>query len=295
MGGIEAMGWIRRLLLPALLLWSFGTGGVGAQCENPARLRFSLVPQGDAGRDLSAYRPLVAAIEARLGKPVELLLPQSYGSVVEGLAASTIDFAVLGPASYLKARGANPDIQVFASYAKRAGPFQEQGPYYRALLVVPAASRHRSLESLQGGTLALTDPGSTSGAVLPRRVFPALTGRSLDGFFGRIVYVGDHDRAGLAVAASKVDAAFLSGFHLSELVRQGRVNADAVRVLWRSEPIPQDAIVYRGRLCASIREGIRDVFLAGNGQAFPGLLEQQGSLAFVPMEDGAYRILRELQ
>lgn len=287
------MGRICCLLLAFLLLG--GCGSVGAQCENPARLRFSLVPQGDAGRDLSAYRPLVAAIEARLGKPVEQLQPQSYGSVVEGLAASTIDFAVLGPASYLKARGANPEVQVFASYAKRAGPFQEQGPYYRALLVVPAASRHRSLESLQGGTLALTDPGSTSGAVLPRRVFPALTGRSLDGFFGRIVYVGDHDRAGLAVAAGKVDAAFLSGFHLSELVRQGRIEADSVRVLWRSEPIPQDAIVYRGRLCASIREGIRAVFLARDGQAFPGLLEQQGSLAFVPMEDGAYRILRELQ
>ncbi|MDD3482196.1 phosphate/phosphite/phosphonate ABC transporter substrate-binding protein [Azovibrio restrictus] len=289
------MGWICRRLLPFLALVVFSIGGAGAQCENPARLRFSLVPQGDAGRDLSAYRPLVAAIEARLGKPVELLLPQSYGGVVEGLVASSIDFAILGPASYLKARGANPEVQVFASYAKRAGPFQEEGPYYRAVLVVPAASRHRSLESLQGGTLALTDPGSTSGAVLPRRVFPALTGRSLDGFFGRIVYVGDHDRAGLAVAAGKVDAAFLSGFHLSELVRQGRIEANSVRVLWRSEPIPQDAIVYRGRLCPSIREGIRAVFLARDGRAFPALLEQQGSLAFVPMEDSAYRILGELQ
>lgn len=265
-----------------------------AQCESPARLRFSLVPQGDAGRDLAAYKPLLAAIEARLGKAVELLLPQSYGAVVEGLVAGTIDFAILGPAAYLKANKANPDIQVFASYAKRAGPLQEEGPYYRAVLAVPAARPYRDVQALQGSVLALTDPGSTSGAVLPRRVFPGLTGQSLDSFFGRVVYVGDHDRAGLAVAAGKVDAAFLSGFHLSELIRQGRIGADAVRVLWRSEPLPLDAIVYRGRLCASLRKGIQASFLAQGGRAYPALLEQQGALGFVPMEDEAYRILREM-
>ena len=286
---------LRRAMLGLLAVASLLCGvALAVGCDDPPRLRFSLVPQGNVEQDLVAYRPLFSSLQAALGKPVEVVTPSSYGYVVEGLLSGAIDLAVLGPAAYVAAKKGDPGITVFTTYAKKGGAFQEEGPFYRSYLVVRKAGRFPNIAALRGSTLALTDPGSTSGAVLPRHIFGKLIGSPLDQYFGHIVYVGDHDHAGLAVLDGKVDAAFVSGLHLSGLVRTGQARPDAFLVLWRSEPIPLDPFVYRGQLCKKIKDTIRAVFLDNSGKANAPLLEKLQALRFVPMSDADYRIIRDL-
>lgn len=283
---------LRTLLLIAGLLPAISTQA--ATCDNPERLKFSFVPQGDVRHDSEAFRPLLARLQRALGKPVSIVAPASYGAVIEGLLAGNIDLALLGPASYAAAKKTDSGITAFASFAKKGGAFDDDGRFYHSLLVTRSDSRFTDIAALRGASLALTDPNSTSGYVVPRHFFPQASGQAFDRFFGKIVFTGSHDRAGLAVRNGQIDAAFVASFHLSDLVRTGLAKADDFRVLWRSAALPREPFVYRQRLCAGIKAQIVSVFLKHSDEENRSLLNRLNAKSFVPVGDDDYRLIREL-
>ncbi|HEY3432960.1 MAG TPA: phosphate/phosphite/phosphonate ABC transporter substrate-binding protein [Rhodocyclaceae bacterium] len=276
-------------LILSLLVFEAGA----AVCDNPPRLRFSLIPQSDAKKDLAGFRPLLDDLAKELGKPVDAVFPSSYGSVVEGLLAASIDLAMMGPASYTAAKNSDPDVQAFANYVSKAGPFQGEGPTYRSMLIVRSDSKFASKESLKGARLALVDPDSTSGAVVPRKFFSLLVNQPIESFFGRVSYTGGHGKSAETVAGGRVDAAFVSSYLLSDYIVQGKASKETYRILWASEPLPLDPFVYRGRLCPVIKEKIRKVFLANKGEKYRGVLDQLNAVRFSAVTDDDYRIIRE--
>lgn len=274
------------------LLWS--SHAVAAKCENPQRLRFAIVPQDNLQMDVAAHQPLFNSLQAATGLAVAVVMPSSYGAVVEGLLAGAIDLANLGPAAYLSAKKADPRITAFAATAKTKGAFQDEGAFYASLLVVRQKGPLTSLESLRGKKLALVDPDSTSGALVPRQAFSREVKVPLASYFSQIGYTGSHDKSALAVANGRVDAAFVSSYLLSSLVEAGKVQEKDFRVLWRSAPMPLNPYVYRGNLCADIKQKIRAVFLDRNGASNKALLVNLKAVRFVPVSDSDYQILREL-
>jgi len=55
-----------------------------------------------------------------------------------------------------------------------------------------------------------------------------------------------------------------------------------------------DPIVYRGNLCAPIKEKIRKVFLGGNGEQHMEALKNLGAVRFSPVSDDNYKLIREI-
>jgi phosphonate transport system substrate-binding protein len=229
-------------------------------CDNPERLKFSFIPQGDVRKDSEAFQPLMHRVQALVGKPVSIVTPSSYASVIEGLQAGTIDFALLGPASYAAAKKTDPDIRVFATYFKTGGAFDSDGTFYSSVLVTKGGGRFRDIGSLRGTTLALTDPNSASGYLVPQKTFPKASGQAIESYFGKIVYAGDHDHAALAVLRGQVDAAFVASFHLSDLVRAGKARPADFNVVWRLNRYAR-TFVYRTGSVPISRENIVKVFL----------------------------------
>jgi phosphonate transport system substrate-binding protein len=265
-----------------------------AECETPTRLRFSIVPEGSVQRDMAAFQPLFDELQAALGIPVEVVMPSSYGSVIEGLLAGAIDLARLGPASYVSAKRGDPAITAFATYAKKAGAFQGEGAYYHSMLVVSAHGTPPAIAALRGKNLALVDPDSTSGALIPRKWFPKVIGVPIERYFGRVSYAGSHDEAVLAVLDKRVAAAFVASTHLSALVRSGKARPEDFKVLWQSAPIPTDPFVYRGQLCRNIKEKIHAVFLGRKRKSGDAVLDGMAAVRFVPVSDRDYQPIREL-
>lgn len=279
------------LLLMAMTVLS--TNAVAA-CDNPEQIKFSFVPQGDVRKDIEYFQPMIKRVQALVGKSVIIVTPSSYATVVEGLVAGNIDFALLGPAAYASARKMSPDIIPFATFSKKGGSFDSDGMFYNSLLVTKDDGRFSDIKSLQGATLALTDPGSTSGYLVPQRRFPKASGQPLDTYFGKIVYTGDHDHAALAVLNGQTDAAFVASFHLSDLVRAGKAVPGDFKVIWRSEPIPREPFVYRNQLCSAIKESIIRTFLKSTAEENKLFLERFQAQKFVPISDSDYNIIKEL-
>ncbi|WP_050469693.1 phosphate/phosphite/phosphonate ABC transporter substrate-binding protein [Herbaspirillum chlorophenolicum] len=265
-------------------------------CERPERLRFSFVPQGSDEEQQAAMDPLLDALRSQLKIPVEMVVPSSYGSVIEGLIAGAIDVARLGPASYVTARKGDAKITPFASMEQQEPNFAPGGAsaVYYSLLVTRQQGPYDSIASLRGKVLALADPDSTSGALIPRHIFARQNGLRLASYFSRVGYSGNHEQSALAVLNRNADAAFVASTNLSRMITEGRLKKRDLRVLWRSAPIPFDPFVYRGQLCADIRNKIRAVFLDNKSPQVRATLRNLHATRFVPARDADYKIIRDL-
>lgn len=239
-------------------------------------------------------QPLFDDLQLALGVPVEAVTPSSYGAVIEGMLAGAVDLARLGPAAYVSAKQADPRITAFATMSRSTSALEDDSAFYYSMLVVRGDSPYTSIGSLRGKKLALVDPDSTSGGLIPKSMFPRVIHRPLDNYFSQIVYTGAHDQSVLALTRKQADAVFLSSSTLAESIEGGRVKQADLRILWRSEPVPRDPYVMRGQMCADIQNKIKAVFLDHGGSANKALMANLKGTRFVPIQDWDYRMVRDL-
>ena len=269
---------------------------LAANCENPDSLTFAMVPTEETVAELELYKPVTDRMAKLTGKKISFFMPTSYASVVEGLLSHFVDVAVLGPYTYVIANSKDPTVEVFATYAKRPGHMQEEGPGYRGVLISKKGTKYTSIKSLKGSLVGLTDPGSTSGNLMPRVAFTKVIGMDLEKFFSKVVYTGSHELSTVAVVQGKVDAAFVASHRFDNVVNKGEATLEGVNILWQSDPIPQDPFVYRNTLCDDIKAKIRETFLDLKGK--PGsktFLDNVKSNTFVEMSSDDYNIIRDLK
>lgn len=287
----------RRAVLRLPLLAAPGAHGassLAAACERPHRLRFSIIPRGDVRKEIAQLEPLLRTLRADLGIPVEIYAAPSYGAVVEAVLSGAVHLARLGPASYVSAKRADPLLTAFASYANRASAFQGAGAFYHSLLIVRAGSNLAHVADLRGKRVALVDPESTSGALVPHRVFARRIGMPLASYFAQLGYSGSHGQSVDRVLAGQVDAAFVGSQNLAAEMASAPAKEKQVRVLWRSGPIPTDPFVFRGQLCDALKERIRGAFFNHGGAQGASVLARLDVARLVPVSDADYRVVRDL-
>ncbi len=283
---------VRYALGAALFFGALPVHAGKTVCDDPRPLRIALIPKNKVQTQFEQYRPLIEQLEARLERKVELVSSSSYAAVIEGLLADSIDLAELGPASYVMAINRGADILAFAAFRQAANPTNEAGSY-RSLLLTRRAAKLDTIEQLRGATLSLTDPASTSGAILPRYAMQKLTGTLLENHFQRVSFSGSHDRAIEMLRKGQVDAVFVSSSRVREAIRQNRLHPDEIRILWRSPPIPYDPFVHRKRLCPALKAKIDSVFFSDT-RALQAMFDEFEVAGFAPVSDAHYRQIHEI-
>ncbi len=283
--------------LSLFLSFSITGGALAAdECENPDTLTFSIIPTEETIQELTIYKPVIDYLAEKTGKKIEFYMPTSYATVVEAMIGKWVDVAVHGPYSYVIANSKDPDIQVFATYAKKPGYIQEEGPGYKAALITKKGSKFTSIDTLKGATIGLTDPASTSGNLVPRVVFTKEIDMPLEKYFSKVIYTGGHDLSTMAVYEGKVDAAFVATHRFDNVIERGMVKKEDFNYLWFSPPIPQDPFTYRGSLCPELKKNIEETFLTLHEQpAASAFLKNVNSNKFVKMTSADYDVIRELK
>ncbi|MBG6147216.1 phosphonate transport system substrate-binding protein [Labrenzia sp. EL_208] len=273
------------------------TGAASAEeCKNPDVLRFSMIPTEETTQELALYEPMVNQLKAATGKNIEFYLPTSYASVVEAMLGGFVDIGMHGPYSYVIAQEKDPSLQVFATYAKHKGHFQEEGPGYKAVLVSRSDSGIEKIEDIEGKVVGLTDPASTSGNLLPRVSFTKVIGQDLEDHFSRVVYTGGHDLSAIAVLEGQVDIAFVATHRLDNVIDRGLAKMEDYNLIWSSPVIPQDPFVVSGQLCDELVGQITEAFLTlGDNEEGQEYLKNVNASRFVAMSDDDYNIIRDLK
>lgn len=267
------------------------TGAVNAQCLQHS-LRIAVIPKKNTELLRQEHQPLVDLLSRATGMPVEIVPSSSYESVVDAIVSGGVDIAWLGPASYILAHQRDPRIEPFASLVVASAYYTPAGRHYQALLMVRADTA-TDLKGLQGKRVALTDPASTSGSVVPNVEFSATVGQPLTQFFGSVAYSGSHDKSLDALLDRKVDAAFVSSVRADDYLTSGRISRNTLKVLWHSAPIYYDPFVFQGALCTRIKDQIRNAML-NDPNSLSEFLRSQEASGIAPVSDADYAPLLQM-
>lgn len=286
---MRAMKWLTALWLT--LLWP---SLAHAQCSQQS-LRIAIIPNTNKSLEVlqREYQPLLSLLQRALEMPVDLVpASNSYESVVDAIVSGGVDIAWLGPASYIMAHRRDPRIEPFASLTISPGYFTPAGHHYQSLLLT-RRSTFTTIQALHGTQIALSDPASTSGSMVPNVEFSAKTGMPLTDFFSSVVYAGSHDKALDKLLEGKVQAAFVASVEVDAYLRAGRISHDTFDVLWRSQPIYYSPYVFSGSLCPALKERVRFAML-NSPQELSSFLNYQDATGLVPASHAEYESLQRM-
>jgi phosphonate transport system substrate-binding protein len=256
--------------------------GLSASGAPLTKLTIGLLPGESAPTVIRINEPMRSYLEKRLGIPVQLVVGGNYAATGEALRFGRIDVAYLGPVTYIK-QGQHARLIPFAR-PSHAGV----GPTFQAVVIVPKDSPAKSLADLKGKEVAFGDPASTSGTWVPQYQLLAAGLAAKRDYTPRIL--GAHDAVALAVANHRVAAGGLSMPIYERLLREKKLDGNAVRVLAASPAIPEYMWTFREGLDEQQRAKIREAFL---NVTDPEALRVFRAEAFVPAVDGDVNVVRQ--
>ncbi|WP_114424433.1 phosphate/phosphite/phosphonate ABC transporter substrate-binding protein [Nocardioides houyundeii] len=243
--------------LAALTLGLTACGG-GDDAEAAAdicpggKVRFGIEPYEDPATLIPIYEELGKALEEKLDCPVELSVADSYVAEILAMKNEQLEIGQFGPLGYVFAHEQAGAIPV-VSFAAEDGSLSS----YTGGLWVPKGSEITDIEGLAGHTLALSEPGSTSGDAVPRK---ALIDAGVDGEV-TVDYAGGHTEALLALTHGKVEAAEINSQTLAAAEAEGMFDpADFVQI-WESEPIANDPITVAPHTSEEFRAAVQEALL----------------------------------
>jgi phosphonate transport system substrate-binding protein len=191
------------------------------------------------------FEPLFETLAAEVGSSAEVVVTEDWIGLSEALRSGTLDVAWLGPWGYVLARHNAPELQAIATVK-----YKEQPVYYSVLMAradAPFDTLDEAIALSQGDTrlkLSLADVGSTSGWLVPQAEFKR---RNIDPEAVFDYTEGaSHAAQAIAVLSDQVDIASDYDRNLDVLAAEGRINKDELKIIWQSEPLPNDPIVVRG-------------------------------------------------
>lgn len=233
---------------------SGGSDPARVECPD-GKVRFGIEPYEDPAKLKPAYEVLGKALEGKLGCPVELQVVEDYSAEVLAMENGKLEIAQFGPLGLVFASdraGAEPVVSF--------GDSQGELTTYKAGIWVPKDSPVQTIADLKGKSLALSEPGSTSGDALPRFALADEAGldpkRDL-----KIEYAGGHPEALLALTNGKVEAAEINTQQLATSTEEGQFDEAKFRRVWESDPIPNDPITVSKDLDPAFKAKVKEALL----------------------------------
>ena len=243
----------------------------------------ALLPDENASTIIQNAQPLRAHLERTLSREVEIVVTTDYSSMIEAMRFGRIEIAYFGPFSYVLAKSRAPGIEPFAVGVERGSPT------YNSVIIAGSDSPVRALEDIRGRPMGYGDQASTSAHLVPRAML--LTRAQLNGERDyRVVHLGTHDGVARAVQAGQVAAGGLSQSILRTLITRNVIDANRIREVAVSDPIPNYPMVMQGNLAEPLKAAIRSAFLETRDADVLRSFRVEG---FAATDDAAYNILRE--
>lgn len=249
------------------------------------------------------------------GFHIKSSIPVSYVGVVEAFGTKRADVAAMTTFSYLLTR----DIKKYPVEAFLTVDRDRDGKFYKGAIIARADSKIKSIKDLEGKKFAFSDPSSTSGFILPSKLFKD-QGIKLS----ETVFAGRHDTVVSMVFQKQVDAGaiyysmpeikIVNGKKV-ELIRDARSMVmtqipdveDKIKIIGFTPEVPNEPWILRSNLFAdpaqqakfkaAIRDSIIEFSKSPAGKDLMEILVRAERL--VPAEDSDYdgirKVVTELQ
>lgn len=266
-----------------LILLGFGTTLYAQHRPSHPTLLFGIHPYLHATTLAERFAPLITYLEQHLEMAIELRVGKSYDEHLAAIEAGQIDFAYLGPASYVEllARGA-----VVTPLVKTVDAGQSS---YRGVIFVRDDSGIKTLQDIKGKRFAFGDPRSTMSSLVPIKILEraGITLAMLEDYR----HFNNHNNVALNVLSGNYDA----GAVKEEIFRQYR--SRGLKAIAWTPPVATHLFVATRHADEILTERINAAFqgVTGSDEGVMALKSIQPSLTGVePVMERDYRFLQEL-
>lgn len=232
------------------------------------------------------FEPLFQELAQQVDLPANITIADDWVGISEALRSGTLDVAWLGPWGYVLAHHNAPSIQAIATVK-----YKDKPTYYSVLMAradAPFNTLEEAIAQSQSGEklkLSLADVGSTSGWLVPQAEFKR---RNLD---PKTVFDyqegASHAAQAIGVISGQVDIASDYDRNLDVLTSEGRIDASKIKIIWRSEPLPNDPIAVRGDLPDQIKTKLATALTNLSTEQAQQLLPKNYT-GFVPSDGSNY-------
>lgn len=219
------------------------------------KLRFAVGPfQPTASDTKKAYEPFFKYLAEKLGRDYELAVTTDWAGIAVALANKQADIAWMGPWGYVLAN-TEGGAQAIATVKYNGKP-----SYHAIIVARPGTKIDKWPDDAKGLRISFADAGSTSGWLVPTHYF-----KTLD--IDPKVYFQYRDGAShaaqvISVINEQTDLATDYDRNLNTFIDRGTVKAEQIKVVWKSDPLPNDPIVVRADLDPAIVKKVQDAVLA---------------------------------
>jgi phosphonate transport system substrate-binding protein len=263
------------LVAPA---WGQGTA-------KPGVITVGFIPAEDSRAMVRQSQAILDIVAKHTGMKVDTFVGSDYNATIEALRAGHVDVALLGPFSYVLATTV-AQVEAFGVTVTS----RTMQPSYKSIIIAGKDSNINSLADLKGRTFAFVDPGSTSGYMVPAAAFVAAS-ITPEKDFKQVMYSGGHDATIVSVGSGKVDAGSVADRIYERGCAKGLADCSKLKVVWTSQPIPNDPLLYRKALPEDMKKKIREAFYSVKNLAFG----EMGTVArFDPATDKDYDPVRDI-
>jgi phosphonate transport system substrate-binding protein len=224
-----------RRLLPciaaAMLAACAGASEGRAPSADAAPVKFSAIPDQNTTELQEKFKPLEAYLAATLGVPVRFVPARDYQASVEMFVNGDIDLAWYGGLTGVQARNKVPGARAIAQ--------GDVDPQYYSYFV---AHRDTGLtasdtfpEAIAKYSFTFGSEQSTSGRLMPEYFIRQHSGKSPHEFFAEpIGFSGSHDKTLELVGSGQYQVGVVNYKVYEQRVRDRKVDADIVRIIWRT-------------------------------------------------------------
>lgn len=220
-----------------------------------ARLRFAVGPFLPTPSDTRrAFEPFFKHLAERLVRPYELVVTNDWAGISIALANSQADVAWMGPWGYVLAHHEG------GARAIATVKYDGRPTYHAIILARPGLTISSWPDGAKGLRISFADVGSTSGWLIPTHYFlnrgiaPKTFFQYRDG--------ASHPANVIAVANGQVDLATDFDRNFNGMADRGLVKRDEVKIVWTSEPLPNDPLVVRSGFDPAMAMRIQDIVAA---------------------------------
>ncbi|MDJ1168272.1 phosphate/phosphite/phosphonate ABC transporter substrate-binding protein [Roseofilum sp. BLCC_M154] len=280
--------WIKSMVLGCLtLMMVVSCGQSNLENTQLTELKFGVGPYFPTpSENRTQFEPLFNQLAEGVNLKADVTVTEDWVGISEALRSRTLDVAWLGPWGYVLANHNDPSIEAIATVK-----YKEEPVYYSVLMAkadAPFDTLSEAIAQSQKGPklkLSLADVGSTSGWLIPQGEFKR---RDIDPEAVFDYTEGaSHAAQAIAVLEGQIDIASDYDRNLDVLGSTGRIDRSQLKIIWQSDPLPNDPIAVRGGLPPELRASIQEQ-LANISLEEAKTLLPENYTGFVPSDGSNY-------
>ena len=246
------------------------------------KLRFGVGPFLPTAEDTrKSYTPLFAHLARELGAAdFDLAVSADWAGLAVAMGSGQLDCAWMGPWGYVIANNAT-DCQAVATVK-----YDDKPIYYAIIVARPGLQVAKFPEDTRGKSISFADVGSTSGWLIP--TYYAREVWKIDPrTFWKYSEGAAHPANEIAVQAGQVDMATDYDRNRNAMIETGKIKADSTKIIWTSEPLPNDAIAVPKSASNDFAGQVQKILLAITPEQAKVLLPRHYT-GFVPATHASY-------